>query len=210
VADKYAIHDGGHFSAIVRLHRLDDIFSSLGLDRLDLVKIDVEGYEMEVLDGAASVLALHRPSVMLEMNHIALNLWRRISLPDFRDRLLSIFPAVFAGMDDVFVDFGDEVKGLSVMFAHLSKFHFMDTVAGFDRDELNSRLARHPEIKARNDARARNEPDAKALDAADAKAMRGLQGPCQDGQRALTIPLDHLCCRLRSAFDARHNKLDAW
>lgn len=39
-----------------------------GLERLDLIKIDVEGFESEVLDGAAATLARCRPVVLAEFN----------------------------------------------------------------------------------------------------------------------------------------------
>jgi len=46
----------------VRALRLD----SLGLERLDLIKIDVEGMEIDVLRGAAEVLEKHRPIMLIE------------------------------------------------------------------------------------------------------------------------------------------------
>jgi len=39
-----------------------------GLERLDLIKIDVEGFETEVLDGAVATLARFRPVVLAEFN----------------------------------------------------------------------------------------------------------------------------------------------
>jgi FkbM family methyltransferase len=39
---------------------------SLGLARIDLIKIDVEGMEMEVLTGAAEAIAKHRPIILVE------------------------------------------------------------------------------------------------------------------------------------------------
>ena len=39
---------------------------SLGLERLDFMKIDVEGMELEVLEGAARSIAAHRPQILVE------------------------------------------------------------------------------------------------------------------------------------------------
>ena len=39
---------------------------SLGLPRLDLLKIDVEGMELDVIAGAAATIARHRPLVFAE------------------------------------------------------------------------------------------------------------------------------------------------
>lgn len=37
--------------------------------RIDFIKADVEGFEMEVLSGAASSIAVHRPAVYIEINN---------------------------------------------------------------------------------------------------------------------------------------------
>lgn len=50
-------------SATVPMVNLD----SLGLERLDFVKLDVEGMEMEVLRGGRDALARHRPIMMIEV-----------------------------------------------------------------------------------------------------------------------------------------------
>lgn len=41
---------------------------SLPLERMDFLKIDVEGYEPRVLDGAAKTIHRYRPLILLEMN----------------------------------------------------------------------------------------------------------------------------------------------
>jgi FkbM family methyltransferase len=43
-----------------------------GLDRIDFVKIDVEGLELRVLRGARTLLLRHRPAVLFEVNERAL------------------------------------------------------------------------------------------------------------------------------------------
>jgi FkbM family methyltransferase len=50
-------------STMVPMVNLD----SLGLGRLDLVKLDVEGMELEALRGGRNVLARHRPIVLVEV-----------------------------------------------------------------------------------------------------------------------------------------------
>jgi FkbM family methyltransferase len=52
----------------VELARFDDVSESLNLARLDLVKIDVEGGEWMVLQGAAETLRRHQPHLWFEWN----------------------------------------------------------------------------------------------------------------------------------------------
>ncbi|MCW2544555.1 MAG: hypothetical protein JWM40_2107 [Frankiales bacterium] len=61
--------DSGTLDVAVR--PLDELIPELAGDtgrRVALMKIDVEGYEFEVLEGAGAVLAEHRPALVLELN----------------------------------------------------------------------------------------------------------------------------------------------
>ncbi len=46
---------------------LDRALADLGVDDVDLVKLDVDGYECDVLDGAQATLARHRPLILSEL-----------------------------------------------------------------------------------------------------------------------------------------------
>jgi FkbM family methyltransferase len=48
--------------------RLDDYVSEHGLSRISLIKIDVEGFEMNVLQGAAETLKRFKPALFVEIN----------------------------------------------------------------------------------------------------------------------------------------------
>jgi hypothetical protein len=50
----------------VQSRTLDEVVESLGLKRVDVIKIDVEGAELEVLSSAANVLNRYRPVVIVE------------------------------------------------------------------------------------------------------------------------------------------------
>jgi Methyltransferase FkbM domain len=56
----------------VTVDTLDRVANELKLDRIDFVKIDVEGAEASVVAGAGSVLAKMRPVMLLEINDGAL------------------------------------------------------------------------------------------------------------------------------------------
>jgi FkbM family methyltransferase len=46
---------------------LDDLVRELGLERIDLIKLDVDGWEMEVLRGARATLGKLKPSIVFEV-----------------------------------------------------------------------------------------------------------------------------------------------
>ena len=52
--------------------RLDDV---LTLDRLDMVKLDIEGFEAGALDGMAGLLGRHRPRIAIAVYHKPFDLW---------------------------------------------------------------------------------------------------------------------------------------
>jgi FkbM family methyltransferase len=47
---------------------LDHLVQQAGLNRVDLIKIDVEGSEVRVLEGARHTLSTYRPSIIVEVN----------------------------------------------------------------------------------------------------------------------------------------------
>lgn len=50
----------------VQTARLDTIIRTLALDRVDLIKIDTEGAELEVLEGSKTILGRHHPRIVFE------------------------------------------------------------------------------------------------------------------------------------------------
>jgi len=69
-------HSGGHSISFigkkyiqVELTRLDTIIERLGLKRVDLIKIDAEGAELNVLKGAINVIERFKPSLTIAAYH---------------------------------------------------------------------------------------------------------------------------------------------
>ncbi|HLT74349.1 MAG TPA: FkbM family methyltransferase [Ohtaekwangia sp.] len=52
----------------IEVHMLDEYFPSLGVPRVDLMKIDVEGYELQVLRGAERIISEYRPRLFVEVD----------------------------------------------------------------------------------------------------------------------------------------------
>jgi FkbM family methyltransferase len=57
----------------VVVRKLDDVVTQMELERLDAIKMDVEGYEPRVLEGAEMTLSRFKPVLLLEVNPSALN-----------------------------------------------------------------------------------------------------------------------------------------
>ncbi|ROM29264.1 hypothetical protein BK645_09855 [Pseudomonas protegens] len=140
ISDAFHVEEKNHFTVNVEVKTIDDTFSTLGLDRLDFMKIDVEGFELEVLEGAAKTLQQYKPRVILEMNHWCLNMFRRISIPEFRERLMAIFPVVYAVEAGEYLDFTDPEEARIASHAHLINMKFTNIVAGYDREDILRRL----------------------------------------------------------------------
>ncbi len=58
------LHAGAMASADVEMKRLDDF----AITNCSFIKIDVEGHEEAVLDGASALIAAQRPALMVELN----------------------------------------------------------------------------------------------------------------------------------------------
>lgn len=61
--------DRGAEAVVVPLTTVDQLVASLGLPRVDFIKMDVEGMEADVLRGAVATLRQHRPRVVMSGYH---------------------------------------------------------------------------------------------------------------------------------------------
>ena len=130
-----------HTTESITIKRLDDVWSDYD-ERLDFVKIDVEGFEGHVIKGAKEVLKKYKPTVVLELNHWCLNAFRNITVPVYFELLRGYFPFLYAvdGDNKTIMDLHDSDQAYHVMYEHILKFRFPNIVAGFDetiRERLN-------------------------------------------------------------------------
>ena len=73
---------------------LDEVLA--WLPRLDLVKIDVEGHEIDALDGFQASIDKHRPALVIEFNPRCLVHLQQREPAALLDRLLALYPSVRA------------------------------------------------------------------------------------------------------------------
>jgi FkbM family methyltransferase len=61
-------HSSIHPYTEINVRKLDDVIAEAGIKKVDLIKIDVEGFEMNVLQGAVSVLKTCKPVLFIELD----------------------------------------------------------------------------------------------------------------------------------------------
>lgn len=67
-----AMDAGGEGGVVVPIVRVDDVVHA---DRIDMVKLDVEGFEAAAIDGMAELLGRHRPRLAVAIYHKPSDLW---------------------------------------------------------------------------------------------------------------------------------------
>ncbi len=109
------------------------------LQNVDFVKIDVEGFELEVLAGLRSALERSRPVVVLEMNHWCLNALQRITLPEFIDTLLTHFPVLYAVNGDEVMNLRDPNQRYKVTIEHITQsMKFQNLIGCYDEARIEA------------------------------------------------------------------------
>lgn len=68
LATLYPTESRGQVVQEIELTTLDAFVTDAGLERVDLIKIDIEGAELSALKGADEVLTRFRPHIILELN----------------------------------------------------------------------------------------------------------------------------------------------
>jgi len=121
----------GHVTEEIRIDTLDHYFADK--EPPTFLKIDVEGFEQNVIKGGGAFLLKQKPIVVMEMNHFCLDVLQRITIPDFLDFMRSVFPQLYAVDTDnsTIVDLHVPDKAYMVMHEHVVKHRFPNIVGGF-------------------------------------------------------------------------------
>jgi FkbM family methyltransferase len=89
-SDLHKVHLGASMSTgQATTQRLDDVIAQHNIARVDVVKMDVDGFECEVLDGAKLMMERDRPTYIMEMSPYVLE-ERGSSFDKLLDRFLSL------------------------------------------------------------------------------------------------------------------------
>jgi len=78
----------------VNIETLDDFAIRSRVGSIDFMKIDVEGFEIDVLTGGNTVMKTYRPAALIEFNHWCLCQYRRMLPEDALDAIFQTFNEV--------------------------------------------------------------------------------------------------------------------
>jgi FkbM family methyltransferase len=88
---------------------LDDFAAQRGLHRVDFIKIDTDGHELEVLRGARGLLARHRPVVVFEIAGYVME-ERGIAFSDYVSLLAPLGYALFDAKSGAGIDLANHLE----------------------------------------------------------------------------------------------------
>lgn len=136
VSNKLNASDG-HNVERIRIVQGDSYLESAGIKEVNFIKIDVEGFEKEVIEGLQKTIQRCRPVIALELNHWCLNAFQRISVPDFFDFLRQHFPYLYAVDKNDARNIHDKNDAYHVMYQHIvGGFKYPNLVGAFDASQL--------------------------------------------------------------------------
>jgi FkbM family methyltransferase len=121
----------------IDLVNLDHFVNKQKLAKIDLIKIDVEGYELSVLAGSIKTLRFFQPVVILEMNSFCLNVLHSVALPTFVTSLKRIFPILFAIDGLTFLDLHSDNDAYHVMYEHVVNKRYFTVLGCFTEAQIS-------------------------------------------------------------------------
>lgn len=146
----HLVGHGAPHSVAVPQRTLDDWAEEASLDRIDLIKCDVEGSEQAVLEGGATTIARLRPRVLIEMNPVT----QRRSSAEGHARLWAHLTRVFPLLQIVMENGATvEVRDVVELDRHLRHRGIVDVDCSFgnrDRRRL-PRIRRQRAISSHSD-----------------------------------------------------------
>ena len=114
----------------VQAKPLDQIVAEEGLERIDFIKIDVEGSELDVLNGMQDTLRRFSPIVFMEINTWALVAWRNLTPRTLLNRFVELCPKAFSFANEELVSIASPEEQHHFLFKHLVQNGCMEDVVG--------------------------------------------------------------------------------
>lgn len=99
---------------------LDDFTDQRELSRVDFLKIDVEGFEIDVLTGAAKTIEKYQPTALVEFNSFTMIAFRNLNPRDLLTMLRRTFPYVYRWQNGAPLRIGTDVEALAFIHQHLT------------------------------------------------------------------------------------------
>jgi len=115
----------------------------LGVPQINFVKIDVEGYEMRVLNGARATLAKHKPVVEMEFNAWCLDVQQRVTLPDFLDLISEVFPIAVVVDKNKYINVLTTRGRYEAMAQNMLHHKYKELVCAYSPSQLERFYASH-------------------------------------------------------------------
>lgn len=85
----------GGSSIEVSVSTIDQLVRERSIGRVDLIKIDVEGFEPDVISGARQTIERLQPGVFVEVNSFTLIAYRNFNPRTFVESLMAMFPFTY-------------------------------------------------------------------------------------------------------------------
>jgi hypothetical protein len=122
----------------VAVTTLDLLVQRLNLGRVDLVKVDVEGFELDVLKGAAHVIDTLNPRFVIEFNSYAIACNRRQSPMHLAEHILGRFGGFSVERDGRFIKVSTEKELRDFIFSNMSSRGCIDDISfGREHSRVN-------------------------------------------------------------------------
>jgi FkbM family methyltransferase len=151
ITNKYPADFQGMLHHTVPARTIDEVVDTAGMSRVNFMKIDVEGFELEVIRGAQQTIKRCKPVIFCEVNHWCLNVLQRIALPDFIDEMRANFPHLFAvHADGSYIDLSNKGSLHHFYHQHVVTMAYMNLLCGFDKHLLVKRLESRSAAASRN------------------------------------------------------------
>jgi FkbM family methyltransferase len=133
----------GHQIEAIEIAQGDAFLAESDIGKVDFIKIDVEGFERDVIEGLRETISTSKPTVTLELNHWCLNVLQRTTVPDFFDFLRGVFPYLYAVDTQDIRNLHNPDDAYHVMYRHVAGgFQYQNIVGAFDPAQLEAFGAR--------------------------------------------------------------------